>query len=82
MSELPEQVYRLGERVEFYDIYNYEWIEGIVYVAMLMGDGDWIAYGGLADNGFSLDRLGPDQIRPLSAVSRLGSLAGEVSADP
>ena len=81
MSELPEQVYRLGERVEFH-CYDNCWKEGIVYEAKLMGDMSWISYGCLADDGFSLDRLEPDRLRPISAVKLLGSLAGEVSADP
>lgn len=75
MADLPEQHLRLGEQIEFFDLYRGRWLKGIVYEANLMGNGT-ISYGCLADNGFSLDRreLG-EQVRPLSAVVKLGDLA-------
>ncbi len=73
--DLPEQVYRLGERVEFLDANFDAWPEGIVYEARLMAGG-WIGYGVVTDNGHSLDRLEPERLRPLSAVARLGEIVG------
>lgn len=72
---LPEQVYQLGERVEFLDASDPRWYEGTVCEATLMGDGDRIAYGCYADSGFSLRHLEPECIRPPSVVKQLGKIA-------
>jgi hypothetical protein len=70
---IPEQVFKLGQRVTFFHIYDEVWIEGIVFSAILMGDSDRIAYGCLADNGYSCDRLEVgQQVRALSVVDVLG----------
>lgn len=73
---LVEQIYKLGQRVEFHDSHRDTWVEGIVHIVQLMNNGkkDWIAYGCLADDGFSIDRLGKCRVREISAVKLLGDV--------
>ena len=72
---MPEQIYRLGERVEFYCRTDELWLEGIICEAKLMAGSAWISYGCDADNGFSIGRLEPERVRPISVVTRLGEVA-------
>lgn len=73
-DELPEQVFKLGQRVEFLDDEDHR-IEGIIHQAQLMAAG-WIAYGCVADSGYSSGLLkAGEEVREISAVKQLGDLA-------